>query len=74
MPDTGVYWVQLKDGDYITARWDEATGRWSFRDDDNVLTPDEIAALGHTVLIRHEGDERVDDMLRRYREQKPVTT
>lgn len=67
--ETGVHWIVLKSGDYITAKWDEATGRWSIKDDDNVLTPEQLAALGHNVLLHHEGDERVEEIIRQYREQ-----
>jgi hypothetical protein len=32
------------------------------------LTPEELAGLGHRVLIRREGDEGVEDLIRRYRD------
>ena len=70
MQEAGTYWIRLKSGEYITASWNDATQSWSFNDNDDVLTAEEMAALGHTVLVRQEGDERVEDMLQRYRQQK----
>jgi hypothetical protein len=67
MPEAGAYWIALKDGNFVTAMWEEAAGRWIFDASDDVMTPDEFAALGHTVHVRREGDESVDDLLRRYR-------
>jgi len=66
--ESGAYWIELKDGHYITAQWDAARGRWQFEDNDDVLTPEELAGLGHRVLIRREGDEGVEDLIRRYRD------
>ncbi len=70
MQESGTYWIELKSGEYITANWNAVTLRWSFNDNDDVLTADEIAALGHTVLVRREGDERIEDLMQRYRQQK----
>jgi hypothetical protein len=70
MPESDTYWIELKNGGYVTANWDQTTQRWSFTDNDDVLTAEEMTALGHTVLVRREGDERVDDLLQRYRRQK----
>jgi hypothetical protein len=70
MQESGTYWIELKSGEYITANWNAVTLRWSFNDNDDVLTAEEIAALGHTVLVRREGDERIEDLMQRYRQQK----
>ena len=70
MQESGTYWIELKSGEYITPNWNDVTQRWSFNDNDDVLTAEEIAALGHTVLVRREGDERIEDLLQRYRQQK----
>ena len=67
MQESGAYWISLKDGGFVTATWDRASGCWTFEENDNVLTPEELTALGHTVHVRREGDETVDDLLRRYR-------
>jgi hypothetical protein len=70
MQESGPYWIELKSGEYITANWNAVTLRWSFNDNDDVLTAEEIAALGHTVLVRREGDERIEYLMQRYRQQK----
>jgi hypothetical protein len=70
MQELETYWIELKNGEYITANWNAVTQRWSFNDNDDVLTAEELTALGHTVLVRREGDERVEDLVRRYRQQK----
>ena len=70
MQESETYWIELKNGEYITANWNAITQRWSFNDNDDVLTAEELTALGHTVLVRREGDERVEDLVRRYRQQK----
>ena len=70
MQESGTYWIELKSGEYITANWNDVTQRWSFNDNDDVLTAEEITALGHTVLVRREGDERIEDLLQRYRQQR----
>ena len=70
MQESGTYWIELKSGEYITANWSNVTQRWSFNDNDDVLTAEEMASLGHTVLVRQESDERVEDLLQKYRQQK----
>jgi hypothetical protein len=70
MDDLETYWIELKNGEYITANWSNVTQRWSFNDNDDVLTAEEMTALGHTVLVRQEGDERVEDLVQKYRQQK----
>ena len=70
MQESGTYWIELKNGGYITANWNAVTQRWSFNDNDDVLTAEEMTALGHTVLVRREGDERVEDLVLKYRQQK----
>jgi hypothetical protein len=70
MQESETYWIELKNGEYSTANWNAVTQRWSFNDNDDVLTAEELTALGHTVLVRREGDERVEDLVRRYRQQK----
>ena len=69
MQESGTYWIELKSGEYITANWNDAAQRWSFKDNDDVLTAEEIAELGYTVLVRREGDERIEDLMQRYRRQ-----
>jgi hypothetical protein len=70
MQEPETYWIELKTGEYITANWNSVTQRWSFNDNDDVLTAEEMTALGHTVLVRREGDERVEDLVQKYRKQK----
>ena len=55
MQESGTYWIELKNGEYITANWNAVTQRWSFNDNDDVLTAEELTALGHTVLVRRGG-------------------
>jgi hypothetical protein len=37
MDDLETYWIELKNGEYITANWSNVTQRWSFNDNDDVL-------------------------------------